>query len=95
MPSKSKGIAHGIVHRFMNGITQCKVKFSFTLAEQETEKICAGYDKKTNTCLYDEECNGEIVEPRKNFKSPAFTLNNNESVRNWGENGLFPKCRSD
>ncbi|WP_245550049.1 T9SS type A sorting domain-containing protein [Haliscomenobacter hydrossis] len=74
---------------------KCKVKFSFTLAEQETEKICAGYDKKTNTCLYDEECNGEIVEPRKNFKSPAYTLNSLETVRQWGENGLFPKCQKD
>jgi hypothetical protein len=74
---------------------KCKVKFSFTLAEQETEKTCAGYDKKTNTCLYDEECNGEIVEPRKNFKSPAYTLNNLETVRQWGDNGLFPRCQKD
>lgn len=74
---------------------QCQVKFSFTLPEQETEKICVDYDSKTNTCIYDEECNGERVEPRKNFKAPAFTFNPIESVHGWNEDGFFAKCKSD
>lgn len=73
----------------------CPVSFSFELEEKEPEKICAGYDKKKNLCLYNEECNGEQVGPDQNFSAPAFTVVNQSSVRGWGEGKTFPRCNKD
>ncbi|WP_044234257.1 T9SS type A sorting domain-containing protein [Haliscomenobacter hydrossis] len=71
----------------------CNVAFSFELEEKDTEKLCAGYDKKNNLCLYNEECNGVDVGPKPNLKVPAFTEKLSWEV---GENGkILPACRED
>lgn len=71
----------------------CNVAFSFELEEKDTEKLCAGYDKKNNLCLYNEECNGLDVGPKPNFKVPAFT---EKATWEVGENGkILPACRED
>ena len=73
----------------------CPIDFSFVLPEKEPEKICAGYDKKENMCIYDEACNGERTGPSQNYRSPAFTVVNEENARGWFEGSIFPRCRSD
>lgn len=76
----------------------CDVSFSFTLPEKETEKVCSGYDKKLNLCIYNEECNGSPVGPPNNYKSPAYQIVDDNSARGWFDaSGLkaLPRCRSD
>jgi hypothetical protein len=71
----------------------CEVSFSFELQEKDTEKLCSGYDKKKNLCLYNEKCNGEDVGPKSNYKVPAFS---DKTAWETGENGkILPACRED
>jgi hypothetical protein len=74
----------------------CKYEFVFKVPERETEKICAGFDRQNELCLYNEKCDGVDFGPEKNYSVKMHHSNKDGiSIRAWVEDGLFPLCRKD
>lgn len=50
----------------------CPIDFAFTIPYEPTVKKLVGYRPESYLCLYDEFCNGKMLDPSKNYREAAF-----------------------
>lgn len=72
----------------------CPVDFTFTIPYQPPQRRFVEYRKKSFLCVYDEYCNGKLLEPPKNYREAAFIDFDKSKIKEPFEDGnLFARCR--